>query len=225
MALAHLFKSCVAVPASAVLLASAPALAAPYHRNAPQTAMPDDARIVMTDEPFEYAEYERFCRETPGECDNAPPVRVPMTHALRERLDRVNLTVNVNYRYRYDAENYGVQDRWTLPGAASGWTGDCEDWALYKRQMLKDVVPAGAMRIAYLGHKDPKETSHHAVLVVTSDDGDYILDIRHAKTILMRDSEYVVEAMTDPAAGQALRVANLPDARPAVSLAAASPRP
>lgn len=184
----------------------------------------EEARIVMTGQRFNYAEYERFCTENAQECESAAPERVTMTSALLSRLNSLNLTVNVNYKYKLDQENYGVPDRWTLPSDVSKWTGDCEDWALYKRKMLKDIVPAGAMSLAYVGFKDPAITSDHAVLVIRSDQGDYILDINDGNVVLMKDSPYVVKAMTDVADHNAFKVARLP-ARAGVQLASGGAGP
>jgi len=90
-------------------------------------------------------------------------------------LNRINQTINVQIRARDDVELYGMAEYWTLPltlGPAS--EGDCEDYALEKRQALIAAgVPESALFLA-IGHS--VATGRHAVLVVSTDQGDYVLD-------------------------------------------------
>jgi len=71
-----------------------------------------------------------------------------------------------------DYEQYGVPEFW----AEAMKEGDCEDYALAKFKDLRDAgVPLEALRLACVF----TETSgYHAVLVVTTENGDWVLDNR-----------------------------------------------
>ncbi|KPP82997.1 MAG: hypothetical protein HLUCCA04_02675 [Oceanicaulis sp. HLUCCA04] len=95
-------------------------------------------------------------------------------------LNRVNQSINQSIRPRDDIDQYGVEEFWTLPltravdGQASSAQGDCEDYALEKRRALVAAgVPPEALFLA-VGHS--VATGRHAVLMVRTDQGDYVLD-------------------------------------------------
>lgn len=90
-------------------------------------------------------------------------------------LNRVNQRINMQIRPRDDIETYGVAEYWALPLTVEGTAeGDCEDYALEKRQALLEAgVPDSALFLA-VGHS--AATGRHAVLVVSTDQGDYVLD-------------------------------------------------
>lgn len=90
-------------------------------------------------------------------------------------LNRVNQRINMQIRPRDDIENYGVAEYWALPLTVEGSAeGDCEDYALEKRQaLLAAGLPESALFLA-VGHS--AATGRHAVLVVSTDQGDYVLD-------------------------------------------------
>lgn len=76
----------------------------------------------------------------------------------------------VNRAIRPQAEKRGAPDNWKV----GGLSGDCEDYALAKRELLvRAGVPSEALRLAtgYLSNGD-----YHAVLVVRTDRGDLVLD-------------------------------------------------
>lgn len=88
--------------------------------------------------------------------------------------DSINSAVNSSTKYRTDIDLYGVDEFWVT---ASGM-GDCEDSALAKRKALLD---AGAsiddLRLATCWIETGE---YHAVLVVSTDEGEYVLDNRYA---------------------------------------------
>ncbi len=90
-------------------------------------------------------------------------------------LNRINQSINMQIRPREDRELYGVEDHWTLPLTLEGTAeGDCEDYALEKRHALIAAgVPDSALFLA-VGYS--LATGRHAVLVVSTDQGDYVLD-------------------------------------------------
>jgi predicted transglutaminase-like cysteine proteinase len=97
-----------------------------------------------------------------------------MTAELWQQLETANRVVNVGVRSVSDVTHYGVQDFWELPFQGGGNAGDCEDYVLQKRQMLlARGVPMAALSIALVKTSWGEE---HAVLLVRSAQGDYVLD-------------------------------------------------
>lgn len=82
-------------------------------------------------------------------------------------LDRVNREVNGAMRPRAET---GLTDVWQIGGSS----GDCEDYALTKRAaLLRKGFPSSAllMTTVVTGRGEP-----HAVLMVRTDRGDFVLD-------------------------------------------------
>ena len=86
-------------------------------------------------------------------------------------LVRVNKLVNATVKPLTDFEHWGVAERWSYPD--DGY-GDCEDYVLLKRRLLiQSGWPRGALLITIVRDK---KGQGHAVLTLTTDKGDYILD-------------------------------------------------
>jgi predicted transglutaminase-like cysteine proteinase len=97
-----------------------------------------------------------------------------MTAELWRQLEITNRLVNVGVRSVSDVAHYGVADFWELPFQGGGNAGDCEDYVLQKRQMLlAHGVPMTALSVALVKTAWGEE---HAVLLVRSAQGDYVLD-------------------------------------------------
>ncbi len=114
-----------------------------------------------------------FCARQPGEC--AGTTTAPRNLALSPKawrdLVQVNKWVNETIKPLTDLEHWGVVERWSYPD--DGY-GDCEDYALLKRRVL---VESGWPREALLlTVVRGEEGEVHAVLTVTTDKGDYVLD-------------------------------------------------
>jgi len=101
--------------------------------------------------------------------NNAPAVHLDLgTQAV---LDTVNQSVNRSIWPESDERHYGVAEFWDIP--KDGY-GNCHDYALTKRKQLIDAgLPERALRIAIV--VTPRE-NRHAVLTVTTDRGDLVLD-------------------------------------------------
>jgi predicted transglutaminase-like cysteine proteinase len=100
--------------------------------------------------------------------------RAAMTAALWSQLNRINDKVNRQIVRRADIQTYGVLDRWATPLAAGDNLGDCEDYVLEKRRALIAAgLPASALSIAVA---TTSWGESHAVLLVATDQGDYVLD-------------------------------------------------
>ena len=83
----------------------------------------------------------------------------------------MNADVNNALRPVTDEAHHGILDRWDL---AEDGAGDCEDYQLLKRKLLVDAgLPRRALRMSVV--LDEKGEGH-AVLMVRTDRGDFILD-------------------------------------------------
>jgi predicted transglutaminase-like cysteine proteinase len=115
----------------------------------------------------------RFCRRHPVECrvDVSQAETLELTEATWRTITAVNRHVNASVSAVTDEQHWGVADRWDYP--ADG-RGDCEDIQLLKRKLLVDKgLPRRAMRMAMVLND---EGEGHAVLVIRTDRGDFILD-------------------------------------------------
>ena len=145
--------------------------------------MPDSG-IAAADPPPGYI---GFCMRFPDQCDDvrSGPVSVILTSAKWRDLMAVNWTFNRAIRPMTDMEHYGRAEYWTIP--RDGF-GDCEDYALAKRAALTRMgFPAAALRIAVVRLPTGED---HAVLTVTSDRGDYVLDNRTNQVMEWRATDY-----------------------------------
>lgn len=100
-------------------------------------------------------------------------------------LQQVNSHVNGTIQEVTDLEQYGREDVWTLPTSGKG---DCEDFALLKRQMLvQRGVPASALSVI-VGTSAQGEA--HAVLQVSTDQGPYVLDNQRSSVVSLAESGF-----------------------------------
>lgn len=89
---------------------------------------------------------------------------------------RVNRQVNESTRYEADTQRFGRSDLWVEANGA----GDCEDFVLEKRRRLLALgVPPPAMRIVTARIKTSQfgRERGHAVLVVLTTEGEWVLDM------------------------------------------------
>jgi predicted transglutaminase-like cysteine proteinase len=114
-----------------------------------------------------------FCTRFADQC--SAPAEAPSTITLAAdnwlTLQEVNQSVNRAIRPMDDERHYGRKEYWNIP---SDGYGDCEDYALTKRSALIAAgFPQPALRVAIV--VTPR-SERHAVLTVTTDRGDYVLD-------------------------------------------------
>ena len=130
--------------------------------------------------------FVQFCERMPSECA-AHGTNAPRFHASPARLselDHVNRRVNADIEPATDQELYGVVEYWTLPTTR----GDCEDYALLKRQVLMDRGwPASALLMTVV--RDDQGDGH-AVLTVRTTQGDFILDNKVSDIKLWHQTGY-----------------------------------
>lgn len=100
---------------------------------------------------------------------------------LKAMADKVNDFVNET-RYIVDQKNYGKSDYWATPVEFIKNGGDCEDFAIAKYTALRTLgVPEERLRIAIV-HDNIKNIPH-AILIVYTDEGAYVLDNQEDRII------------------------------------------
>jgi predicted transglutaminase-like cysteine proteinase len=115
----------------------------------------------------------QFCDANPAECavDPAEPAIITLTAKTWQTLVRVNRQVNAAIKPLSDADHWGVEDRWDF--AEDGY-GDCEDYQLLKRKFLVSAgLPRRALRMTVVVDENGQG---HAVMMVRTDRGEFILD-------------------------------------------------
>src|SRR5262245_4097480 len=126
-----------------------------------------------------------FCSEHARECDVKPIEArdVVLNAKAWKDLQRINRWVNDTIKPMTDLEHWGVVERWSYPD--DGY-GDCEDYVLLKRRILiQSGWPREALLVTVV--RDQKQEGH-AVLTVTTNKGDYILDNQTQNILLWSET-------------------------------------
>ena len=127
-----------------------------------------------------------FCSRHADDC-RAPggnAMRLLMTSERWNLLSQVNAYVNGKIAPISDEELYGEPERWEYPTDA----GDCEDYVLLKKRYLEGLgFPPEALLITVV--LDEKGEGH-AVLTLTTESGDFILDNRRNDVLRWSDVSY-----------------------------------
>ncbi len=129
-----------------------------------------------------------FCKRSPAECrvNTAEPDRVEMTPKLWKAILAINGKANREIEAVTDEDHWGVVDRWDIPDDGKG---DCEDYVLLKRKRLAEAgVPRRAMLVTVV---IDEENAGHAVLMIRTDRGDYILDNKRNAVLPWSQTGYV----------------------------------
>ena len=117
--------------------------------------------------------WAEFCKRYPAECTvhASQPAIITLTAITWNTILEVNRRVNKSVRSLPDRDHWGVADRWDL--AEDGF-GDCEDFQLLKRKLLAEAgLQRRAIRMTVV--IDERDEGH-AVLLIRTDRGDFILD-------------------------------------------------
>ena len=113
------------------------------------------------------------------------PNRLAMPPERWNLLYQVNNFVNGTIIPVSDQDLYGEPEHWAYPTDA----GDCEDYLLLKKRYLEGLgFPPESLLITVV--LDEKKEGH-AVLTVTTANGDFILDNRRNDILRWSDAEYV----------------------------------
>jgi predicted transglutaminase-like cysteine proteinase len=103
----------------------------------------------------------------------------------RAQIEAVNNMVNQT-RYIEDSNNYGKSDHWATPLEFFAKGGDCEDFAVAKFASLRALgFSSDQLRIAIV--QDKIKRIAHAILIVYSDEGTFVLDNQDKSLRYMQD--------------------------------------
>ena len=131
-------------------------------------AMPDSQVTAVTPPGF-----VSFCMRFAGQCDAAPGATssVVLNDQTWRKLIEGNTKTYHIVLTEDDEAHYGRPEFWTIP--TDGY-GDCDDYAVTKRKdLLAAGFPAPALRLAIV---TTANDMRHAVLTVSTDKGDLVLD-------------------------------------------------
>jgi predicted transglutaminase-like cysteine proteinase len=140
------------------------------HSQSPETRVSPFMRVYgPTLPPFGFVS---FCERHRSECRQGPleEARIELTSERLDELEHVNRSVNKLIEPATDQDVYGIAEYWAIPMTR----GDCEDYALLKRQVLiMRGWPASALLLTVV--RDEKGEGH-AILTARTAKGDFILD-------------------------------------------------
>lgn len=151
------------------------------------------AKMVSAHPPVGYVEY---CQRNPFDCLPIGGLDRPLHTVDRwNQIVAVNETVNSLVKPVEDKDHYGVSEFWTYPYDLKG---DCEDYVIAKRRhLLEKGWPTSAVLISIVRLLE----QWHAVLLVRTTEGDFILD-NHSNEILKPTKStyrvYFRQSIVDP---------------------------
>lgn len=109
-----------------------------------------------------------------GAADQDKAATIRLTPTTWAQINKINRKVNRAITSRTDLEIYGQGEVWATPLADAQRFGDCEDFVLEKRRALIAAgFPPKALSIAVV--LTPRN-ERHAVLLVSGEVGEYVLD-------------------------------------------------
>lgn len=130
--------------------------------------------------------FVKFCAANPDDCQplGGKSGRLALEPGRWNLLYQVNTYVNGKVAPVSDQVLYGEPEYWAYPTDA----GDCEDYLLLKKRYLEGLgFPPEALLITVV--LDEKKEGH-AVLTVTTDGGDFVLDNRRNEILSWSDTGY-----------------------------------
>jgi len=132
--------------------------------------------------------WSEFCMKYRSECtvNVSEADTIEMTPQVWKTLVSVNQRVNASIKAVTDADHWGVVDIWGFPDDGSG---DCEDFQLLKRKLLAEAgLPRRAMRMTVV---IDELGEGHAVLMVRTNRGDFVLDNKKNAILPWHQTGYV----------------------------------
>jgi predicted transglutaminase-like cysteine proteinase len=215
MMVATVISKVLGVKSGTVLMA---ALAANAIDSFPAGAEPKRlARAVVSEVTQPPPGWVEFCAQEPSECGGPTTAPREVALSLEAWMDlvRVNKRVNDTITPLSDLEHWGVVERWSYPD--DGY-GDCEDYVLLKRRML--IQSGWPREVLLMTVVRDKKDQGHAVLTVTTDKGDYVLDNQNEDILLWSRTGY--RFVKRQSQSNARVWVSLGDPRPAVATAISS---
>lgn len=129
----------------------------------------------------------QFCQTYKGVCDTKPLplVDVVLDGRAWEELKRIDDSVNHTIKPMTDMDHYGMVQWWRYPDDG---TGACHSYALLKRRLLMQAGwPRQALLMTIVHEADGEG---HAVLMVKTDRGEFILDNLSDDILLWSQTPY-----------------------------------
>lgn len=150
--------------------------------------------------------YLAFCQSHQEICAAGKEQTMVFTQQRWAQLVAVNELYNTTILPETDDARLGILEHWDFPDTA----GDCEDYVLAKKAHLAAMgFPKNALLIAVVDIPDaPVLERRHAVLLVTTDLGNFVLDNRHPDIRRWDRTEYTwiaVESTSTPDVWQGVR--------------------
>lgn len=145
------------------------------------TAMPAGQQVTA---PLGYI---GFCTRNPGECaggTDTPRDTVLSPEGWAE-LNQINNFVNNSVPQISDMQLYERSEWWAYPDARGG---DCEDLALMKRKLL--IERGWALENLLIAVVREQNGDGHAVLLVKTDRGEFVLDNKNPEIAAWQDAPY-----------------------------------
>jgi predicted transglutaminase-like cysteine proteinase len=140
----------------------------------PATGLPMASQLPVSQQRADATRaWTEFCTRLPEECtvDPAEVDTINLTPTAWRMLVDTNARVNASIKPVTDQDHWGVEDRWDYPEDGAG---DCEDIQLLKRRLLSEGgLPRRALRMTVV---IDSFQAGHAVLLVRTDRGDFVLD-------------------------------------------------
>jgi len=133
-----------------------------------------------------------ICRTYDWACAGATNA-APVGADVLKLASAINRAANTKIRPVSDMDQYSTAERWALPTKRGG---DCEDYALFKKMKLVEagVSPDRLLVAAVLD----RNRNIHAVLVLRTDMGDFILDNLTNRVLPWNKTGYAYLRMQDP---------------------------
>jgi predicted transglutaminase-like cysteine proteinase len=154
--------------------------------------------------------FVEFCTRNAPECQpiGGTEAKVRLTEERWQVLREINSFVNGKIRPAHDIDLHGVPERWSIPTDA----GDCEDYVLLKKRYLEGVgFPAETLLITVVLEE---QGGGHAVLIVRTSAGDFVLDNRRNGIERWSDTGYFFlkrQSQDNPLRWVALTPGSTPD--------------
>lgn len=144
-------------------------------------AMPEGQQVMA---PYGYI---GFCVRNPDECGGGTdaPTDAALTAESWAELNKVNNYVNEATPQISDYALYDRAEWWAYPDANGG---DCEDFALMKRKLL--IERGWAAENLLIAVVREWNGDGHAVLVVKTDRGEFVLDNKNWEIVAWSDAPY-----------------------------------
>ncbi|MCZ8158514.1 MAG: transglutaminase-like cysteine peptidase [Rhizobiaceae bacterium] len=117
-----------------------------------------------------------FCLQNPKDCKPSKAKVVTYTTQIEKKIRAINAAVNREIKPTREK-----RDIWSV----NVRKGDCDDYVMTKRQrLIRAGIPASALRIAVVR---TRMGEGHAVLIVKTTEGDFVLD-NLRRTVVKRNA-------------------------------------